>query len=344
MKVIVDDKIPYIKGNIEQVADEVIYLPGNQFVSETIQDADALIIRTRTLCNRELLEGSRVKFIATATIGFDRIDTEYCRNAGITWTNAPGCNASSVAQYIHSALLLLQKKGYDLKNSCIGIIGVGNVGKKVQKVAELLGLKVLLNDPPRQEQEGNNDFTDLETIKRECDIITFHTPLNKEGKYRTYHLADHDFFQSLKKQPVIINTSRGEVIETQAILNALQNGTISNAIIDVWENEPGINLTLLNNVFLGTPHIAGYSADGKANATRMSLEALCDFFHLPKNFHIAPPEPEQNILKGMKEEDAYLLMYNPEQDSIKLKEHPELFEYLRGNYPLRREKEAYLRL
>ena len=112
MKVIVDDKIPYIKGNIEQVADEVIYLPGNQFVSETIQDADALIIRTRTLCNRELLEGSRVKFIATATIGFDHIDTEYCRNAGITWTNAPGCNASSVAQYIHSALLLLQKKGY----------------------------------------------------------------------------------------------------------------------------------------------------------------------------------------------------------------------------------------
>ena len=182
MKVIVDDKIPYIKGNIEQVADEVIYLPGNQFVSETIQDADALIIRTRTLCNRELLEGSRVKFIATATIGFDHIDTEYCRNAGITWTNAPGCNASSVAQYIHSALLLLQKKGYDLKNSCIGVSGVGNVGKKVQKVAELLGLKVLLNDPPRQEQEGNNDFTDLETIKRECDIITFHTPLNKEGK------------------------------------------------------------------------------------------------------------------------------------------------------------------
>lgn len=342
MKVIVDNKIPYIKESIERLAEEVVFLPGNQFTKEAVRDADALIIRTRTHCNRELLENSRVRFIATATIGYDHIDTEYCKEAGITWTNAPGCNAASVAQYIHSALLLLQKKkGLNLNKARIGIIGVGNVGKRVKEVAESLGMEVLLNDPPRQEREGGEGFTDLMTIARECDVITFHTPLNREGKYRTYHLADDAFFSSLSRKPFIINTSRGEVIETQALLNALEQEQIADAVIDVWEHEPGIDLTLLYKVFLGTPHIAGYSADGKANATRMSLEAFCDFFHLPKEFRIEPPQPEQPLIEASTEEDAYLCMYNPERDSEALKSNPPLFESLRGNYPLRREKEAY---
>lgn len=342
MKVIVDNKIPYIKESIDKIADEVVFLPGNEFTPTVVRDADALIIRTRTSCNRNLLEGSNVRFIATATIGYDHIDTEYCRQAGITWTNAPGCNSASVAQYIHSSLLLLKKeKGIELSNKCIGIIGVGNVGSKVCEVARSLGMKVLLNDPPRQEKEKNNLFVDLETIRKECDIITFHTPLNRTDKHRTYHLADNTFFQSLEKKPIIINTSRGEVIETAALLEALSNGNITDAIIDVWENEPDINTNLLNSAYIGTPHIAGYSADGKANATRMSLEALCKFFRIEPNFHILPPEPEQNILKVENKEDAYLLMYNPLTDSKALKEHPEQFEHLRGNYPLRREQEAY---
>ena len=342
MKVIVDNKIPFIKETIEMIADEVVFLPGNAFTPEVVEDADALIIRTRTHCNRELLERSSVKFIATATIGYDHIDTEYCREAGIFWTNAPGCNSASVAQYLHSTLLLLQKeKGICLKEACIGIVGVGNVGKKVADVARTLGMKVLLNDPPRQDQEGKGNFTDLETIARECDIITFHTPLNREGKYRTFHLADERFFSSLGKKAIIINTSRGEVIETDALLNALETDKITDAVIDVWENEPNINLTLLDGVFLGTPHIAGYSADGKANATRMSLEALCRFFNLKADFEIIPPVPECAILTVKEESDAYLEMYNPHRDSEALKSHPERFEQLRGDYPLRREKGAY---
>ena len=342
MKVIVDNKIPFIKEAIEKIADEVVYAPGKDLTPSLVKDADALIIRTRTHCNRGLLEGSKVKFIATATIGFDHIDTEYCREAGITWTNAPGCNSASVAQYLHSSLILLQEsKGINLSEATIGIIGVGNVGSKVAKVAQELGMRILLNDLPREDKEGKQNFSSLQTLAKECNVLTFHVPLYKEGKYRTYHLADTAFFQSLKQKPVIINTSRGEVIETDALLNALETKLISDAIIDVWENEPAINLTLLKKVFLGTPHIAGYSADGKANATRMSLDALCRYFNIQADYQIIPPAPSQPQITAETLSDAYLQIYDPRQDSNALKTHPELFEKLRGDYPLRREKKAY---
>ena len=342
MKVIVDNKIPFIAEAIEKIADNVVYAPGKDFTPELVKDADALIIRTRTRCDRALLAGSRVRFIATATIGFDHIDTAYCHEAGITWTNAPGCNSSSVAQYLQSSLLLLQKqKGLHLPKLTLGVVGVGNVGSKIVKTAQELGMRVLLNDLPRQDQEGKADFCSMQTLAEECDILTFHVPLYKEGKYKTLHLADDDFFRSLKRRPIIINTSRGEVIATDALLNALENGLISDAIIDVWENEPNINLTLLNKVFLGTPHIAGYSADGKANATRMSLDALCRFFHINADYRIVPPQPENSVISADSMAEAYLYMYDPRQDSEALKAHPELFEKLREDYPLRREKEAY---
>ena len=323
MKVIIDHKIPYIKEAIEKIADDVVYLPGNAFTKEDVKDADALIVRTRTKCNRELLEGSQVKFIATATIGYDHIDTEYCREVGITWTNCPGCNAGSVEQYVHSALLLLEeKKGLDLKNATIGVVGVGHVGSRVARMAEELGMKVLLNDPPRAEQ-GESGFVDLATIARECDVITFHTPLNREGIYRTYHLVDEDFLFSLERTPFVINSSRGEVVDTASLLVALAAGKVKAAVVDTWEYEPRISRELMEVAFLATPHIAGYSADGKANATRMSLEALCRFFGIEANFCILPPEGP----KG----------YNPTQDSEWLKASPEKFEWFRGNYPLRRE-------
>lgn len=342
MKVVVDDKIPFIKEAIEQIADDVVYAPGKDLTPSLVKDADALIIRTRTRCNRKLLEGSKVKFIATATIGFDHIDTEYCHEAGITWTNAPGCNSASVAQYLHSSLLLLQKlKGMDLSKATIGIIGVGNVGSKVAKVAQELGMRVLLNDLPREDKEGKRNFSSLHTLAKECDVLTFHVPLYKEGKYKTCHLADTAFFRSLQKKPVLINTARGEVVETDALLDALDTGLVSDAIIDVWENEPTINSTLLNKVFLGTPHIAGYSADGKANATRMSLDALCRHFNIQAEYRIIPPAPSRPRISANTLSEAYLQMYDPRQDSNALKAHPELFEKLRGDYPLRREKEAY---
>ncbi|WP_321335218.1 4-phosphoerythronate dehydrogenase PdxB [uncultured Bacteroides sp.] len=342
MKVIVDNKIPYINKAIENIADEVVYLPGKDFTSESVKDADALIVRTRTHCNRNLLEGSRVKFIATATIGYDHIDADYCRERDIAWTNAPGCNAASVAQYIESALLLLHSmQKININAATIGIVGAGNVGSKVQVVAQKLGIRVLVNDLPRQDKEGNASFTDLHTIASECNIITFHTPLNSAGKYKTLHLANEEFFNSLKKKPIIINTSRGEVIETKALLHALNSGIIADAIIDVWEKEPDINPELLNKAFIATPHIAGYSADGKANATRMALEALCNHFEIKPDFKIVPPLPDTNTIYAANEAEALLKIYNPLVDSDALKAHPELFEQLRGDYPLRREAEAY---
>ena len=342
MKVIVDNKIPFIKEAIEKIADEVIYAPGKDFTPVLVKDADALIIRTRTHCNRELLEGSRVRFIATATIGFDHIDTAYCRQAGIVWKNAPGCNSASVAQYLQSTLLLAKLlKGKKLSEMAMGIVGVGNVGSKVAEIARELGIRVLLNDLPREDKEGSTGFTSLQLLAEECDVLTFHVPLYKEGKYKTFHLADQSFFRSLKRAPIIINTSRGEVIETKALLEALENGLISDAVIDVWENEPDINLTLLNKVFIGTPHIAGYSADGKANATRMSLDSLCRHFGIQADYHIAPPEPENPIIIASTPTEAYLKMYDPRKDCEALRAHPELFEKLRGDYPLRREKTAF---
>ena len=226
----------------------------------------------------------------------------------------------------------------------IGIVGVGNVGIKVAKVARELGMRVLLNDLPREEKEGSTNFCSLQFLAEECDVITFHVPLYKEGKYKTYHLADGNFFRSLQRRPVVINTSRGEVIETNALLEAINNGTISDAVIDVWEHEPEINRELLEKVLIGTPHIAGYSADGKANATRMSLDSICRFFHLGATYEITPPAPSSSLIEAKDHEEALLKMYNPIEDSNRLKSHPELFETLRGDYPLRREAKAYMQV
>lgn len=336
MKVIVDHKIPYIEEAIRRVADEVVFLPGHAFTPEVVKDADALIVRTRTHCNRALLQGSKVKFIATATIGFDHIDTAYCEEAGITWTNCPGCNAGSVEQYVHSVLLLLKrKKGVDLKNATLGVVGVGHVGSRVARMAEELGMKVLLNDPPRADR-GEEGFVSLDVLADECDIITFHTPLHREGIYRTYHLADEDFFFLLKRTPYIINSSRGEVVDTASLLAALAAGRVKDAIIDTWEYEPCISRELMEVAYIATPHIAGYSADGKANATRMSLEALCRFFKIDATIQIVPPSLSPMQLSEDKEK-AYLQYYNPLCDSERLKAAPDKFEWLRGNYPLRRE-------
>ena len=336
MKVIVDNKIPYIAGEIEKIADKVVYLPGDAFTKEEVKEADALVVRTRTHCNRDLLEGSQVKFIVTATIGFDHIDTEYCHEAGIAWTNCPGCNAGSVEQYIHSVLLLLKReKGLKFEEATLGIVGVGHVGSRVKRMAESLGMKVLLNDPPRTDK-GEKGFVDLRTIASESDVITFHTPLIKEGIYRTYHLVDKDFLFSLKRNPVIINSSRGEVVDTASLLIALSAGKVKDAVIDTWEYEPVISRELMEVAFLATPHIAGYSADGKANATRMSLEALARFFGVEADFCVMPPE-YSGIQFSDDAEEAYLQAYNPTRDSEWLKKCPEKFEWFRGSYPLRRE-------
>ena len=341
MKVIVDDKIPYIREALATMGVEAVYLPGSKIDRASVSDADALIVRTRTRCNANLLEGSRVKFIATATIGYDHIDTDYCAVYGIQWTNAPGCNAASVCQYIQSVLLLLQlEKGVQLDDMTIGVVGVGHVGTLVAEMARTWGMRVLLCDPPRADR-GEQGFVSLETIASEADVITFHTPLVRIGAHPTFHLADDKFFKSLQRKPYFINTSRGETADTQALQRALDEGCIAQCIIDVWENEPDIDLGLLDRCYIGTPHIAGYSADGKANATRMSLTALAQYFNLGEVPPIEPPLPLETTIHSSSRSCALLKAYNPKIDSCALKAQPGSFEQLRGDYPLRREEQAY---
>jgi erythronate-4-phosphate dehydrogenase len=351
MKIIIDDKIPYIKGALEPVA-EVIYLPGSKTTLEVVKDADAIITRTRTICNEKLLKGSNVKFIATATIGFDHIDTEYCKKAGIEWTNAPGCNAESVNQYITSALFSWSmRKRTDLAGKTIGIIGVGQVGSRVAKTCETIGMKVLLNDPPRERMEGPEKFVSLKTIQKEADIITFHVPLNFHGKDATFHMVGEDFLYNLGKKSLLINSCRGEVFDTDAVYDALEAGDISGLIIDCWENEPEPDLELLNLAEFGTPHIAGYSKDGKANGTKMSVQAVSRFFNLgldhwqPSGVEL-PENPVIEMDGNQRREysvlaEAVLSTYDIETDDEALREAPHLFEKLRGDYPVRREFDSY---
>ena len=331
MKIVIDDKIPYIRETICRLADETVFLSGAAITADDVRDADVLVVRTRTRCNRQLLEGSKVQLVVTATIGYDHIDTQWLEQAGIRWTNCPGCNSGSVAQYVECALLLLeQQKGLDLQHTTIGIVGCGHVGSKVKAVAERLGMQVLVCDPLLD----NPSFVSLDEIERRCEVITFHVPLTCEGQYATWHMADEDFFHRLSRVPYIINTSRGEVVDNQALLQALQDGRVRDAIIDVWEHEPHPNAALLDKVFIGTPHIAGYSADGKTNADNMVIDAICQHFGLPHPGIIAPPA----LPSDFKYTGSPLDLYNPMIDSQKLKADASQFEQLRNNYPLRREK------
>ena len=351
MKIIIDDKIPYIRGAFEDVA-EVIYLPGSKTTAEIVRDADAIVTRTRTICNEKLLAGSSVKFIATATIGYDHIDTDYCDAAGIKWTNAPGCNSKSVEQYIASTLMVLaETKKLQLKDLCIGIVGVGNVGSKVAKICEIFGMKVLLNDPPRERAEGPEKFVSLETVKNEADIISLHVPLNTKGEDATFHMGDESFFSALKKKPVLINSCRGEVIKTDAVKKALKTKQLSSFVCDCWENEPDLDLELLEMTEIATPHIAGYSKDGKAKGTSMSVQAISDFFGLGlNNWQPSGVELPTNPIievdgEEMSEQEifskAILHTYDIRHDDKLLRLSPEHFEQQRGDYPTRREFPAF---
>ncbi|MEA1875645.1 MAG: 4-phosphoerythronate dehydrogenase [Bacteroidota bacterium] len=351
MKIIADEKIPFLKGVLEPYA-EIIYLTGSKISPVDIADADAMLIRTRTSCTQELLRKTKVAFIGTATIGFDHIDTEYCDSHDIEWTNAPGCNADSVEQYLTAVLLYWARiKKRSLETLTIGIVGVGNVGSRVAKSCKLLGMQVLLNDPPRARKEGAGQFTDLNEICQKADIISFHVPLTMKGIDKTHHMADETFISKIKPDVLLINTCRGEVTSTRALISAISRGIIQAPIIDCWENEPKISLELLEKCFIATPHIAGYSQDGKANGTQQIIRALSIHFDLPL-IDWKPkglPNPDNpNILidpKNISDQEilaeAVLLTYPIWEDDQRLRENPTKFEELRGNYPIRREYKAY---
>ena len=347
MKFTVDDAIPYLRGVLEPFG-TVEYLPGKNITRQDLLETDAMIIRTRTKCDNSLLAGTPVKFIASATIGTDHVDLEAMKRLGIHFVNAPGCNAMSVAQYFASVVINeARRTKSDLAGKTLGIIGVGHVGSKVESVARALDMNVLRNDPPRQKAEGAHQFVPLETVLQEADYITLHVPLDQASEYRTYHLADEDFFNRLQKKPFFINASRGEVVDPNALKAALITHRISGAALDVWEDEPEIDPALLNMVRYATPHIAGYSADGKANGTTMSIRALAEFYGIDdlKNFTVknVPVPGETDLI--LPQEDAVgtavLSTYDVLRDDRILRESPETFEKQRSRYPLRREFAAY---
>ena len=309
MKVVIDKHIPYLEGL--KIPMETVFLEPDELTNEALLDADALLIRTRTRCNEALLKGTKVQFIATATIGFDQIDTHYCESHGITWKNSPGCNAQGVCDYVETVLHNLVP---DAKGQTLGIVGVGHVGKLVEQMAKRRGFDVLLCDPPRAEKEGADGFVNLDEIEEKCTVITFHTPLIKEGKYPTWHL---ETCRHLRPDTLLINAARGGVIDEEALLKAGNP-----CVIDCWEGEPIINKTTMERAIFATYHIAGYTRRGKYNASQMVLDALCEHFGFPKQILPNPPADAPHI-------------WDIAAISNQLKQHPECFEQLREEYKLR---------
>ena len=330
MKIIVEANIPYIHGLLERFG-EVDYLPAAAITAEAVSDADALFVRTRTRCDRSLLEGSRVKFIATATIGTDHIDLDYCRRQAIEVANAPGCNAPAVAQYVHS---VIGHRFAGVKGLTLGVVGVGHVGSIVARWGERFGMRVLRCDPPRMRREGG-DFVGLDTVAREANIITFHTPLTRDGADATWHLADAAWLGSLGRCRLLINSSRGGVVDNAALLSVLRSHRLDAAAIDCWEDEPSISRPLLGSVFVGTPHIAGYSAEGKQRATAMALEAFERHYGVTVD---GKPQVEAPLLGADVADIADVAAsYDPLADTARLKADPTAFERLRNEYDLRKE-------
>jgi erythronate-4-phosphate dehydrogenase len=271
---------------------KVIALDTADVTKEAVRDADILIVRSETRVDRNLLEGSSVRFVGTVTIGTDHVDLEYLASKGIRFASAPGSNSNAVAEYCAAALIAwAQCSGESLRGKSIGIVGVGNVGSKVARVARALAMNVKLNDPPLARKEGSSSYRPLDELM-DADIITLHVPLTKDGPDATYHLFGDQRIKKMKRGSVLINTSRGAVVETNALRAALSAKRISAAILDVWEGEPLIDVGLLNQVILGTPHIAGYSLDGKLNALRMVYEEVCRFLKVPVE-RVAPSADER---------------------------------------------------
>lgn len=330
--IVIESNIPFVRGLLDDVA-RVCYLAPEEITAESMRSADAFITRTRTRCDEALLAHSQCQVIASATIGLDHVDVDYCRERGIAVANAPGCNAPAVAQYVLASVIAAY--GEDaLEGLTIGIVGVGHVGKIVEQWARQLGMTVMLCDPPRAEAEGAEAFVSLHEIASKADIITFHTPLTKSGRYATFHLADKQFFEDLHRKPMIINAARGPVVDTTALLEAMSRELVGRVAIDCWEGEPEINLQLLEKVFIATPHIAGYSHQGKVRATKMAVDAVA------AKLGLTPKAMSEEVPLGAATEvDAHsiALSYNPLIDTEDLRSNPNDFELLRNHYNLRNE-------
>jgi erythronate-4-phosphate dehydrogenase len=353
MKIVIDENVLLGKETFSLIG-EVTSFPGREITPQAIKDADILVVRSITKVDESLLKNSNVKFVGSATAGIDHIDVEYLKSRDIYFASAPGSNSNSVAEYVMATLLVLDEKGkISLDKISLGVVGVGNVGSKVVKKAEGLGIKVLQNDPPRFRESKDSVFRELDELM-DCDIITLHVPLSHSGQDKTLNFFDEKRLGKMKRGSILINTSRGEVVEQSALKSALRNKYLSGAVLDVWEEEPNIDKKMLELVDIGTPHIAGYSYDGKVKGTRMVFDAICEFFSIDKKWKVELPPPEVPYIDKTVDEienfaetiaEVVFRVYDIEKDDRSLrkilnldgKEKRKFFDELRANYWRRRE-------
>lgn len=353
LRIVADENMPLVKEFFKDIG-SIEYLPGRKIMAEHAHDADLLLVRSITKVNQQLLEGSRVRFVGTATIGFDHVDVDYLKKNKIGFACAPGCNANAVVEYVISALSVLAEQGqFKLQDKIIGIVGVGNVGSLLHKRLTQLGVTCVCNDPPRA-AKGEEGFVELDELMRVADIVTLHIPLIKEGVYKTHHLFDEKCLHELKANSILINTARGGVIDNQALCELLTKRHDVRAVLDVWEGEPDINLDLLHKATIATPHIAGYSLDGKIRGTEMIYKAVCRHFGLPirKKAGQFSPDPaleKMSFSESLAIDEALNIAirscYDVRRDDAWMRDaacrfsttFARAFDDLRKNYPVRRE-------
>ncbi len=354
MRIVADSKIPLVEEAFAELG-EVLRFHTCDLTPRMLRQAQVLLIRSETRIDARLLDGSGVEFVGTATIGTDHVDIDYLQRRRIGFANAPGSNARSVAEYLIASLLeLAVRRGEELSGRSLGIVGVGNIGSLVERAGRQLGLRVLRNDPPRARAEPGEAFHSLEEVLQ-ADIVTLHVPLQKTGPDPTYHLLDRTRLAQMRRGALLINTSRGAVVESAALLEELERGRLAAAVLDVWEGEPDIDCNLLLRTQLGTPHIAGHSWDGKVQGTHMIYQSCCRFFSLPPRWPDRPTGSSPRLvdwsaLTGPASRESRLLelvrySYDIREDDRRLRailsvpseSRGHYFKRLRREYPVRRE-------
>ena len=348
MKIICDRNLPYAKEAFSTLGD-VSIMDGRLIQPKDLTDTELLIIRSTCKVNRTLLEKSAVRFIGCGIIGTDHLDIPYLKERGTPWVSAPGCNAESVATYVTAALLLL---GRPLEGLTLGVVGAGNVGIRVARKGRALGLRVLANDPPRQNNSSDEEaqsFVGYDTILAESDIITYHVPMVMDGAWPTWHLLDGAAIARMKPGVVLFNAARGAVADTDALINARRSGKVSALVVDCWEGEPLVRTDLLPHTLLATPHIAGHSFEGKVNGTRQVYQAACQFLGVKPSydFHLPPPPVPEIALNAKGQTDEAVLrdlvhaVYPILSDDARFRagcvgdaaSRRRAFDFMRGHYP-----------
>jgi len=354
LNLVVDENIVLAKEAFGSFGN-LLLTNGRKISNELLRDADILIVRSITNVNKGLLTNTKVKFVGTATIGTDHIDTDYLLREGVEFSDAKGCNSNSVAEYVITALMRIAVENkFSIKNKTIGIVGVGNVGSRVVEFAEALGLTALKNDPPKERANIGSGYSELDEILK-TDIVTLHVPLNLTGTDKTYYLLNENNLPDLKQGAILINTSRGPVIDNDALSNIIDKKQLK-VVLDVWEGEPLINTELLKKVKIGTPHIAGYSLEGKVNGTKIIYDSLCKFTSSNSDWKPFLPQVNENEIEpplaGTEEEKLHFVfnkIYNIKNDDsllrrlLTMKENETVthFDKLRKEYAVRREFENY---